>query len=76
MAAALACSKERGLDDELAQKVAEQLTEQDAVRAHARDELNIDIDDHPNPWHAAIASGVRCCAARPRFENAMFLWSL
>ena len=29
------------------------------VRAHARDELGIDMDDHPNPWQAAGASMVR-----------------
>ena len=29
----------RGIDRELARKVAEQLTEKDVIRAHARDEL-------------------------------------
>jgi VIT1/CCC1 family predicted Fe2+/Mn2+ transporter len=48
--------KERGLSEDLAKQVAEQLTAHDAVRAHARDELGIDIDKHPNPWTAAIAS--------------------
>ena len=54
----------RGLTPELAKQVAEQLTEHDAVRAHARDELGIDIDDHPNPWKAAFASAVRARAPR------------
>lgn len=48
----------RGLSPALAREVAEALTEEDAVRAHARDELGIDIDDHPDPWLAAIASMV------------------
>jgi vacuolar iron transporter family protein len=54
----------RGLSEDLAQQVAQQLTAHDAVRAHARDELGIDIDNHPNPWHAALASMVTfrsCC---------------
>lgn len=51
----------RGLSPALAREVAEALTEEDAVRAHARDELGIDIDDHPDPWLAAIASMVRRC---------------
>lgn len=55
--------RERGLDDKLATQVAEALTAHDAVRAHARDELGIDIDDHPNPWHAAAASAVRPASA-------------
>eukprot|EP00892_Ulva_mutabilis_P012684 jgi/Ulvmu1/9789/UM056_0029.1 len=46
----------RGLPEELAREVAEKLTEKDAIRAHARDELGIDIDDHPDPWQAAGAS--------------------
>ena len=54
---------ERGLAPETAKEVAVQLTEHDAVRAHARDELGIDIDNHPNPWTAAIASAVRSKAA-------------
>lgn len=48
----------RGLPEALAREVAEKLTEKDAVRAHARDELGIDIDDHPDPWQAAFASMV------------------
>ena len=37
-------------------RVAEELTEHDALRAHAEAELNIDPDDLTNPWHAAWAS--------------------
>ncbi|KAF5842572.1 Ccc1 family [Dunaliella salina] len=46
----------RGLSPDLARQVAEELTEKDAVRAHARDELGIDIDELANPWQAAIVS--------------------
>ncbi|MEV4429256.1 VIT1/CCC1 transporter family protein [Streptomyces sp. R-07] len=46
----------RGLSPEVAREAAEQLTERDALRAHARVELGIDPDDLTNPWHAAGAS--------------------
>ena len=46
----------RGLDAELALKVAGQLHDHDAVRAHARDELGIDHDSLANPLQAASAS--------------------
>lgn len=39
-------------------QVAVELTEKDVIRAHARDELGIDIDDLSNPWKAAAASAV------------------
>ncbi|HVX90584.1 MAG TPA: VIT family protein [Candidatus Paceibacterota bacterium] len=48
----------RGLSPELALQVAEQLHEQDAVHAHARDELGIDHNDLANPLQAAIASAI------------------
>ncbi|MEV6687591.1 VIT family protein [Streptomyces sp. NPDC051130] len=47
---------QRGLSRELAREAAEQLTERDALRAHARVELGIDPDELANPWHAAWAS--------------------
>lgn len=47
---------QRGLDDDLAGKVAEQLHAKDAVAAHARDELGIDHEDLSNPLQAALAS--------------------
>ncbi|MER6133266.1 VIT family protein [Streptomyces sp. NPDC001815] len=47
---------ERGLSREVAREAAEQLTERDALRAHARVELGIDPDELTNPWHAAWAS--------------------
>ncbi|MEU5220540.1 VIT family protein [Streptomyces sp. NPDC020807] len=46
----------RGLSPDVAREAAEQLTERDALRAHARVELGIDPDDLTNPWHAAWAS--------------------
>jgi vacuolar iron transporter family protein len=50
--------RDKGLSDDLADQVAQQLTERDAFRAHARLELNIDPDDTVNPWNAALASMV------------------
>lgn len=46
----------RGLTRDVAREAAQQLTERDALRAHARVELGIDPDDLTNPWHAAWAS--------------------
>ncbi|WP_329465903.1 VIT1/CCC1 transporter family protein [Streptomyces sp. NBC_01431] len=48
--------EERGLSSELAREAAVQLTERDALRAHASVELGIDPDQLTNPWHAAWAS--------------------
>ncbi|MFB7862185.1 MULTISPECIES: VIT family protein [unclassified Streptomyces] len=48
----------RGLSPDVAGEAAVQLTERDALRAHARVELGIDPDDLTNPWHAAGASFV------------------
>jgi hypothetical protein len=38
------------------EQVAEKLERTDAIRAHARDELNIDMDELANPWQAAFTS--------------------
>lgn len=46
----------RGLSREVALEAAVQLTERDALKAHARVELGIDPDELTNPWHAAWAS--------------------
>ncbi|MFF5702826.1 VIT family protein [Streptomyces sp. NPDC012794] len=46
----------RGLSREVAREAAEQLTQRDALRAHARVELGIEPDELANPWHAAFAS--------------------
>ncbi|WP_244930926.1 VIT family protein [Nocardioides sp. W7] len=47
---------DRGLTEDLALQVAEQLTAYDALGAHAEVELGIDPDDITSPWNAAIAS--------------------
>ena len=49
---------ERGLTYRLAREVAEELSKIDPIRAHARDELGIDIDDLSNPSQAAVVSGI------------------
>ncbi|MEV5954613.1 VIT family protein [Streptomyces sp. NPDC051987] len=46
----------RGLSRDVAREAAVQLTERDALRAHARVELGIDPDELTSPWHAALAS--------------------
>ena len=46
----------RGLSRDVALEAAVQLTERDALKAHARVELGIDPDELTNPWHAAWAS--------------------
>jgi len=48
----------KGLSPGLAREVAHELTEYDALGAHAEAELGIDPDDLTNPWHAAGASMV------------------
>ncbi|MFK5633607.1 MULTISPECIES: VIT1/CCC1 transporter family protein [unclassified Ornithinimicrobium] len=48
----------KGISDDLAHEVAQQLTAHDALAAHAEAELGIDPDDLTNPWHAAWASMV------------------
>jgi VIT1/CCC1 family predicted Fe2+/Mn2+ transporter len=48
----------RGLSDELADQVAEQLSAGDRLRAHARDELGIDPDDLSRPLQAAWTSAI------------------
>lgn len=48
----------RGVSKLLAKQVAIELTEKDVIRAHARDELGIDIDDLSNPLKASVASAL------------------
>jgi vacuolar iron transporter family protein len=48
--------EEKGLSPELAAEVAHELTENDALEAHAEAELGIDPDELTSPWHAAWAS--------------------
>jgi len=46
----------QGIDLALAHQVAVQLTERDALGAHARLELGFDPNELSNPWQAGIAS--------------------
>lgn len=48
----------RGLDEELAMKVAEQLSAKDRLAAHMRDELGIDETDMARPLQAAWISAI------------------
>ena len=48
----------RGLDHELAHQVAVQLTQKDALAAHARDELGITEEFIARPLQAALASAI------------------
>ncbi|MFG2587049.1 VIT family protein [Streptomyces sp. NPDC048438] len=48
--------EEKGLSNTLAREAAVQLTQRDALRAHAEVELGIDPDELTDPWHAAGAS--------------------
>ncbi|RFA18130.1 VIT1/CCC1 transporter family protein [Subtercola boreus] len=50
--------EERGLSADTARRVAVELTERDALRAHLAMELNIDEDDVVSPWNAAGASAL------------------
>ncbi|WP_433262172.1 VIT1/CCC1 transporter family protein [Actinosynnema sp. CS-041913] len=54
--------QDKGLSPELAARVARELTEQDALRAHAEAELQIDPDNLTSPWQAAWASLVSFAA--------------
>lgn len=47
---------DKGLSPGLAHDVARELTEHDALAAHAEVELGLDPEDLTNPWHAAWAS--------------------
>jgi VIT1/CCC1 family predicted Fe2+/Mn2+ transporter len=49
--------EDRGLDEKLALRVAEQLTAHDALGAHARDELGINKITRARPLQAALSSG-------------------
>ncbi|HEY2831143.1 MAG TPA: VIT family protein [Acidimicrobiales bacterium] len=50
--------REKGLSQETARKVAEELTARDALAAHAEVELHIDPDDLVDPVGAAVASAI------------------
>ena len=50
--------QQRGLSPELADKVAEQLMAQDALAAHARDDIGINLDNQAKPIQAALSSAL------------------
>ena len=50
--------EQQGLSRGTAERVAAELTEKDALKAHLAVELNIDQDDVVSPWNAALASAV------------------
>lgn len=64
----------KGLSDDLATKVAEELTAHDALRAHLDIELGIDPDEIVSPWHAAFASAISflCGAILPMLSILLF----
>jgi VIT1/CCC1 family predicted Fe2+/Mn2+ transporter len=59
--------RKRGLDQELAQRVAEQLSAKDRLAAHLRDELGIEPRSRARPVQAAVTSAVAfaCFAMLP-----------
>ncbi len=65
----------RGLDPELARKVADQLMAKDALEAHARDELGISEATTARPVQAAVTSAdpvspaARSFPSRPRLDR-------
>lgn len=50
--------RKRGLSPELARQVAKELTEHDALAAHAEVELGINPEEFTSPWQAALSSFV------------------
>lgn len=74
----------RGLDADLAAKVAEALTKHDALEAHARDEIGLNEDLSANPFQVALASAASfamgailpllCVYAAPQPMRIMALW--
>ena len=55
-AALAAVYRERGLSPQLAEQVADELSEHNALAAHAETRLGIRADETTSPWAAAIAS--------------------
>lgn len=46
------------MSEHLAREVARELTDRDVVRAHARDELGIDMDSLANPFQVGVVREV------------------
>jgi VIT1/CCC1 family predicted Fe2+/Mn2+ transporter len=68
----------RGLDRDLARKVADQLMDRDALAAHARDELGLSEITAARPFQAAVASAISFAvgAALPVLVSAVISTSL
>lgn len=66
---------QRGLSAHLARQVAEELTATDVVRAHARDELGIDIDELANPFQVGGCADAVAGAATGQFQAAAPQWT-
>lgn len=49
---------DRGLSDELSQRVADELSQLDRLEVHARDELGIDVNALANPLQASVVSAL------------------
>ena len=69
----VAIYRERGLSEETATRVAEELTEKDALAAHIRDELGLSDINAANPMQAALASGATFSVAAAIPVVAAFL---
>ena len=65
---------QRGLDKKLAKQVAVQLHDHDALEAHLRDEIGIDLEDLSNPVQALLASAIAFSAGAivPIFAALIF----
>lgn len=50
--------RQKGISEETARKVAQELTENDVLAAHLSAELNIDQADLVSPWRAALSSAL------------------
>jgi len=54
--------RDRGLSDDLARRVAEELTAKDALTAHAEIELRLEPGEYTSPWAAAVSSFISFAA--------------
>ena len=69
--------EDKGLSPDLASRVARELTEKDALQAHAEAELGIDPDNLTSPWQAAWASllAFSIGALLPILSIALRVWA-
>jgi hypothetical protein len=65
----------RGVSPALAAQVAQELTARDVIRAHARDELGIDVDELANPLQVRVRVRVCVCVCvRVRVRVRVRVW--